>query len=77
MKINVLLFGVLAEKVGEDRMAVESVGDIDSLKNYIFEKSPEIKNMSFQVSVNQTITQGNLKLNEGDEVALLPPFAGG
>lgn len=76
MKIKVLLFGVLAEKAGEDKMEV-SVADIESLKTYIFEKTPELKGLSFQVSVNQEITQDNLKLKDGDEVALLPPFAGG
>lgn len=77
MKIEVLLFGVLAEIAKSDRMVVESANDIDSLKNYVFERSPELKRLSFQVSVNQTIIKDNLKLKDGDEVALLPPFAGG
>ena len=33
--------------------------------------------MSFKIAVNQTIVAENEMINENDEIALLPPFAGG
>jgi molybdopterin converting factor small subunit len=33
--------------------------------------------MNFKVAVNQSIVNADFKLNDNDEVALLPPFAGG
>lgn len=77
MKITVLLFGVLAEKAGAQRLELENIEDLESLKDYFNGKYPEFKELSFQVSVNQELVCGNIKLSDGDELALLPPFAGG
>ncbi|MEE4115455.1 MAG: MoaD/ThiS family protein [Marinilabiliaceae bacterium] len=77
MKIIVLLFGVLAEKAGAQRLELENIEDLESLKDYFNVKYPEFKELSFRVSVNQELVCGNIKLSDGDELALLPPFAGG
>ena len=77
MKIKVLLFGVLAEKAGVQNVELENMKDLDSLKDYFFSKYPEFEELSFQVSVNQELVYGSIKLADGDEVAFLPPFAGG
>jgi molybdopterin converting factor small subunit len=53
---------------------VKSVGD---LKLRIQDDFPEIVHYNFRVSVNSEITDNNLLLKSGDEVALMPPFAGG
>ena len=77
MKIEVLLFGVLAEKAGESKITIERIKDIESLKAYMFTKFPDFKDLTFQVSINKDLIHENASLKEGDEVALLPPFAGG
>ncbi len=77
MKIQVLLFGVLAEKAGESKIIIEKMKDIESLKEYMFTKFPDFKNLTFQISVNQSLIHENMPLKDGDEVAFLPPFAGG
>ena len=77
MKIEVLLFGVLAEKAGESKITIEKMKDIESLKEYMFTKFPDFKNLTFQISVNQSLIHENMPLKDGDEVAFLPPFAGG
>ncbi len=77
MKIEVLLFGVLAEKAGESKITIERIKDIESLKAYMFTRFPDFKNLTFQISVNQSLIHENMLLKNGDEVALLPPFAGG
>lgn len=77
MKVEVLLFGILAERADTSRLSIEGVGDIRALKKKIFINYPELEKYSFRVSVNKNIVEDEEKLRNGDEVALLPPFAGG
>lgn len=77
MKIKVLLFGILAEKAGRQDFEVENINDIAALETHLISKYPSFANYKFRISVNQNIVDTNKKLNEGDEVAFLPPFAGG
>lgn len=77
MEIQVLLFGILAEKAGETTIIIQGITDIESLKTYMFDRFPEFEDLTFQVSVNKDLIRENASLKDGDEVALLPPFAGG
>ena len=77
MKVKVLLFGVLAEKAGKSVIEVEKVKDLDALLKHIYSHYPEMESLSFQVSHNHDLVTENVVFKNGDEVALLPPFAGG
>lgn len=77
MKIKVLLFGILAEKAGIDEIELEDIKSINSLTKYFITRYPPFADYKFFISVNQTLVNGDKRLNEGDEIALLPPFAGG
>jgi len=77
MNIKVLLFGILAEEAGKDTITAEDLKTIDELDAYIKSEYPSFKNYKYRVSVNQELVSSNEKLKDGDEVALLPPFAGG
>jgi molybdopterin synthase sulfur carrier subunit len=75
--MNVLLFGVLADIVKTQRIDIASVSTTDELIELMEEKYPEIKNYNYQIAVNQKQIEGNVVISENDEIALLPPFAGG
>lgn len=77
MKVEVLFFGILAERAGTDRMFLEGIRDVKSLKSKIFLNYPDLERYSFRISVNKHLVEDAEKLRDGDEVALLPPFAGG
>ncbi|MBN1388570.1 MAG: MoaD/ThiS family protein [Bacteroidales bacterium] len=77
MKIKVLLFGILAEKAGTAEMEVDNIDSSNALTDHLTEKFHSFADYKFRISVNQTFINGNMKFQEGDEVALLPPFAGG
>ncbi len=77
MKIKVLLFGILAEKAGRTEMEVENIDSSDALTDHLTSKYPSFADYKFRISVNQILINGNKKFRDGDEVALLPPFAGG
>jgi sulfur-carrier protein len=77
MEVKVLFFGVLAEVSGTSIKHYQDVKSIGDLKLRIQDDFPEIVHYNFRVSVNSEITDNNLLLKSGDEVALMPPFAGG
>lgn len=77
MTINVLIFGVLTEFTKTDKLQFENINSLSELKEKLFSGYPGIKEQNFQISVNKKIIKYDLKLNNNDEVALLPPFTGG
>ena len=74
--MNVLLFGVLAEVVGKPILKIQAT-DLDSLNKNLLIDFPKLKNYKFQVAVNKQKVEKNILLKDDDEIALLPPFAGG
>ena len=77
MKIQILIFGQLADVVGRNQIETECADDTDALKKNLFLDFPELKNQPFVLSVDRKIVKHNQKINPEAEVALLPPFAGG
>lgn len=77
METNILAFGQIEEITGKDRFTLFDVEDTETLKSKLSEIYPEINTIPYSISVNKNIINGNHKLEDGDEVALLPPFSGG
>lgn len=77
MKVEVLFFGVLAEVTGtscKHYYGVKSTGDLELR---IRDDFPEIAHYSYRISLNNALTDDDKVLKDGDELALMPPFAGG
>jgi molybdopterin synthase sulfur carrier subunit len=77
MKVKVLFFGVLSEVSGTGIREYIDVKSMEELKKRIDDDFPEIINYQFKVSLNNALINNDATLTDGDEVALLPPFAGG
>jgi molybdopterin synthase catalytic subunit len=84
MMITVRLFGMTKSLAGNqgslsvDLAGTRLVRDLVGLLNGRYPEIGElIRKKKILVSVNQEIAHEELELKEGDEVALLPPFAGG
>ncbi|MGM0666663.1 MAG: MoaD/ThiS family protein [Bacteroidota bacterium] len=77
MKVKVLLFGILAEEAGRHELELDNISSLEDLRKHVLAQYPSFAENKFNISVNQTLARGNKKLADGDEVALLPPFAGG
>lgn len=78
MKITIKYFGMLAEIAGKFEEVLE-------VKERLFVSELKVKQIktyqipdaeSIQLAVNQNLNK-EVELKEGDEVAFLPPFAGG
>ena len=77
MEIKVLFFGVLAEVTGTAFKHYRDVNSIKDLMIRIQDDFPEIVHYKYRIAHNSEITDDNVSLINGDEIALMPPFAGG
>lgn len=77
MKIIVKLFGLVAEAAGSSSAELTDVADSNSLIKKLNNDYPKLNNCQYSFAVNKIIATENINLKDGDEVALLPPFAGG
>ena len=82
--ITVRLFGMTKSLADNQSSLTLALGKNQSVKNgveLVKKRYPKIGELIYQkkilVSVNQEIAHDDTKVQEGDEVALLPPFAGG
>jgi molybdopterin converting factor small subunit len=77
MEVKVLFFGVLSEVAGTAIKHYNNVRTVNDLRLRILDDFPEMAHYNYRFSVNNEITDEDLTLKTGDEVALMPPFAGG
>jgi MoaE-MoaD fusion protein len=81
MKLDLLYFAAVRERLGKDGETVE-VPDgcsVDALLSTLAERHEAIRLMRryLRVAVNQEMAGPGHRLRSGDEVALIPPVAGG
>ncbi len=76
-KINILAFGQLIDITGLSSWQMEDAIDTDQIRSKLLEKFPKLAQSKFLMAVNMEVIRGNVQLNSGDVVALLPPFSGG
>lgn len=77
MKIKILLFGQLKERLRADFIEIGGVEDSDVLMSKLKSEFPALANISFRIAVDKNLLSRKVVLNEKSEVALLPPFSGG
>lgn len=82
--ITVRLFGMtksLAKNLSELSLELNGARQVKDLVSLLEAQYPQIGELIHKkkvlVSVNQEIAHEETKIQDGDEVALLPPFAGG
>jgi molybdopterin synthase catalytic subunit len=81
VRIRVLFFGVLRDVVGlrEDSIEVPSGGRLESVFEHYASLAPRLREMAASVvlALNQEFSSPSAALQDGDEVAFLPPVSGG
>jgi len=81
VKIKILLFGMLTDMAGKAFVEIEFANNIDvntdTLMKKVIELYPEFRKVNFIIAVNKKVISENQLITVDDEVALLPPFAGG
>ena len=81
VKITLKLFGSLKEAVGESTIEVEldEGARVSELRHWLSRQNPLVEKLGDRLaaSVNFEIDESDSVLQDGDEVAFLPPVAGG
>jgi molybdopterin converting factor subunit 1 len=80
MTVTVLLFASYAEALGASSLAVEVAGDAtvaDVISNVRAHPGADRLPAMPLVAVNQQYAEASALVRDGDEVALIPPVAGG
>jgi molybdopterin converting factor subunit 1 len=79
MRVHVLYFGVLRERLGGGQASLELLegATVGEVLNVYRERLVGFAWDSIAVAVNQEYAKADVVLKDGDEVALLPPVSGG
>jgi molybdopterin synthase catalytic subunit len=80
MRVNVLYFAVARERAGVEREAIDlpAIARVTDLKREIAKRHPALASTlpRMRVAVNREFAE-DPELRDGDEIALIPPVAGG
>src|SRR5438552_13413907 len=81
MRVTVLYFAVFKERLGrsEDALELPAGSRVHDAVALLSDRHPAIAALrgKFRVAVNQEFADDDLVLGDGDELALIPPVAGG
>lgn len=75
-KVKVLFFGKYKEDSGRASLWAEA-SDLEELLVLLEKDYPFLQRGSYLLARNQEITRENQALSPDDEIAVMPPFAGG
>ncbi|WPR72857.1 MoaD/ThiS family protein [Flavobacterium sp. NG2] len=80
MIINTKYFGLIADitNKNEEQVSLDnSNATVACLKGVMESNYPDLKKTNYSIAVNQVITNIDFSIKNQDEIAFLPPFAGG
>lgn len=74
--MEVMLFGMIAEKAEASRIEVKA-SSVSELRQRLAERITGLDRLSYAIAVDRELVNGDMALNGTEEIAVLPPFAGG
>ncbi len=74
--MEVLLFGMIAEQAGADKLSLQA-SSLNGLRTILMERLPGLGKLSYAIAVDRIVVHGDMSLTGSEEIAVLPPFAGG
>ena len=80
MKIKVLAFGIAKDILQQQQVELDlkSTSTVGALKEELCRRYPEFNRLkSFSIAVNESYQEDQFRLNENDEVVIIPPVSGG
>ncbi|HET6203434.1 MAG TPA: MoaD/ThiS family protein [Planctomycetota bacterium] len=80
MQVRVRLFAGLRERFGAEEILLDDLpGDatVSTVRAILESRCPDLRGLPAAAAVNLAYVPGDRRLEEGDEVALLPPVSGG
>ena len=78
MEVKVNYLGMLVDQTGKNEETMFLIdATVSSLNAAVQKKYPLLKELPYNIVVNYEVVLKDLELGATDEIALLPPFAGG
>lgn len=79
MELRTIYLGLISEitNCSEELVSVPNNCSLHQLESILKEKYIQLRSISFKMVVDQHIVNIDSELNPNNEIALLPPFAGG
>lgn len=80
MKIKILAFGIIKDIFSSASIIIdiENNETIAELKQLLESQFPQLKQLkSYLIAVNNEYALPDYKINEADEIAIIPPVSGG
>jgi molybdopterin converting factor small subunit len=80
VNVRVLLFAGLRERAGTGEVELTDVdagSDVAALLERLADRWPFLREAPLAIACNQAIVERSRRLEDGDELALLPPVSGG
>lgn len=74
--MRVLLFGMIAEKAGATEIIADAASVV-ALRKELEERITGLAQMRYALAVDRRVEVGDRPLTGQEEIAVLPPFAGG
>lgn len=74
--MDILLFGAVAEKAGASILHLEATS-VEALRQALIARIPDLAHMRYAIAVDRQVAHDDRSLHGGEEIAVLPPFAGG
>lgn len=80
MQISLLLFGIAKDIVGQRTLEldVEEGCSVAALKQLVVDRYPQFEALKYLgIAVNNEYADNAVTIQQGDEIALIPPVSGG
>jgi molybdopterin converting factor subunit 1 len=80
MQIEVLLFGIIADLIGESNisMKINSGSTIGDFKKYLIANYPQLKTYTtYAIALNEAYALDRQIIQQQDTIAIIPPVSGG
>jgi molybdopterin converting factor small subunit len=74
--MKVMLFGSIAEKAESGMVSIDATS-VGELRQALIARIPELIGMRYAIAVDRRVVTDDRALTGAEEVAVLPPFAGG
>jgi molybdopterin synthase sulfur carrier subunit len=75
--VNLIYFGSVTDITGIRSEKADAPATLNDLNDWLVARFPGLSALTYRFSVNRQLVNGDRQLADGDEIALLPPFAGG
>lgn len=76
-RIHVKYFGSLVDVTGVSEEVLAEASDLEAVLALLQQRYPALAQRSYTLAIDKKIVQGNALLQDGQTLALMPPFSGG